>query len=191
MSTTTIDQTPLRAPEHLRDMKEPERLIIWSYRRWVLGLQTHEESYWERVWRELSCVLGEDRTRTVLSGLQKIIASIGHHARRPVRLHPPCCGYICADELSVVFLIAACQRRDYSVARRVAEWLVSDRGVSDLLEGAGRISSSFREAGQHFPDRTPGYTVIHQAPITPGKDETGIEKPEQLPPASANTARSY
>lgn len=150
MLTSQESQT---VPHRMQEATETERLLIWSYRRWVLGMRTHEEGHWMRVWRELNCCFGKETARTILSGLQGIISGIGNHARRSVRIHPPCCGFICPDEMSVVTLVAACQRRNYPTARRIAEWLVRDEGMSGLLEGAGRIASALNANRRYLPDR--------------------------------------
>ena len=109
------------APSSLTELSESERLLVWSYRRWIVGMRTREEIHWTLVWREVSCIFGADSVRSVLGGLQSMIAEIGLYGRRTLRLHPPCCGHICTDEFSIVALIGACQRRDYRTARGIAE----------------------------------------------------------------------
>lgn len=145
---------PERRPTRMQELSEGERLVVWSYRRWVVGMQTHEEGHWIRVWRELGCVLGTESARATLGGLQRMIREVAMHARRPVRLHPPCCGMICADELSLVALIAACQRRDHQQARRLAEWLVRAEGVGDLIEAGRIVADAMAGQRQLLPDRT-------------------------------------
>jgi hypothetical protein len=141
-------------PSRLKDLSESERLLVWSYRRWIVGMRTREEIHWTLAWREVSCIFGADSVRSVLGGLQSIIAGIGLHARRTLRLHPPCCGYICTDEFSIIALIGACQRRDYQTARGIAEWLVREDGISGILEGAGRIATALSEHRLYLPDRS-------------------------------------
>lgn len=142
------------APSLLKEISESERLLVWSYRRWIAGMRSREEAHWKLVWREVNCIFDADSARSILGGLQSIIAGIGLHARRTLRLHPPCCGYICADELSFVTLIGACQRRDYRTARGIAEWLVQEEGMSGVLEGAGRIATVLSEHRLYLPDRS-------------------------------------
>ena len=142
------------APGRLTELSESERLLVWSYRRWIVGMRTREEIHWTLVWREVSCIFGEDSVRSVLGGLQSIIAGIGLHARRRLRLHPPCCGYICTDEFLIIALIGACQRRDYRTARGITEWLVRAEGMSGVLEGAERIAKALSEHKLYLPDRS-------------------------------------
>ena len=142
------------APSSLEELSESERLLVWSYRRWIVGMRTHEEIHWTLVWREVSCIFGADSVRSVLGGLQSMIAGVGLYSRRRLRLHPPCCGHICTDEFSIVALIGACQRRDYRTARGIAEWLVREEGMSGVLEGAGRIATVLSEHRLYLPDRS-------------------------------------
>ncbi len=142
------------APSSLEQLSESERLLVWSYRRWIVGMRTHEEIHWTLVWREVSCIFGADSVRSVLGGLQSMIAGFGLYSRRRLRLHPPCCGHICTDEFSIVALIGACQRRDYRTARGIAEWLVREEGMSGVLEGAGRIATVLSEHRLYLPDRS-------------------------------------
>ena len=80
------------APSLLKEISESERLLVWSYRRWIAGMRSREEAHWKLVWREVNCIFDADSARSILGGLQSIIAGIGLHARRTLRLHPPCCG---------------------------------------------------------------------------------------------------
>jgi hypothetical protein len=141
-------------PSRLTSLSESERLLVCSYRRWIVGMRTREETHWALVWREVSCIFGVNSVRSVLGGLQSIIAGIVLHARRPLRLHPPCCGYICTDEFSIIALIGACQRRDYRTARGITEWLVRADGMSGVLEGAGRIAKALSKHRLYLPDRS-------------------------------------
>lgn len=140
-------------PSRMEELSEGERLIVWCYRRWIVGMQTHEEGHWIRVWRELGCTLGLEGARTTLGGLQRLIREVATHARRPVRLHPPCCGMICADELSVVGLIGACQRHDHQRARHLAEWLVRAEGVGDIIEAARIVADALADRRFFLPNR--------------------------------------
>ena len=74
-------------------------------------------------------------------------------SRRPIRLHLPCCGCVCEDELLILSLIGACQSRNHSLSRRRAEWLVSANGIAILLEGGQRIASALQTKEIELPNR--------------------------------------
>lgn len=140
-------------PTQMQELSEVEKTLIRSYRRWIAGMRMNDERYWSVVWTELSSFLDDQSARSILGGLLSQIAAIGSFSRRPVRLHPPCCGYVCVDELLILSLISACQRRNYSLARRRAEWLVSANGIAILLEGGQRIASALKTKEIELPNR--------------------------------------
>ena len=137
----------------MQELSEIERTLIRSYRRWIAGMRMNDERYWNVVWMELSSFLGDQSARSILGGLLGLIAAIGSYSRRPVRLHPPCCGYVCAEELLILSLIGACQRKNYSLSRRRAEWLVSANGIAILLEGGQQIASALKMIEIKLPNR--------------------------------------
>ena len=141
-------------PTQMQELSEVEKTLIRSYRRWIAGMRMNDERYWSVVWTELSSFLDDQSARLILGGLLSLIAAIGNFSRRPVRLHPPCCGYVCEDELLILSLIGACQRRNHSLSRRRAEWLVSANGIAILLEGGQRIASALKMKEIELPNRT-------------------------------------
>jgi len=145
-------KSPL-APPMMRELTEMERLLVWSYRRWIAGLRTREEIHWTLVWRELCCTFGREDGGDFFVGLQKAVTEICQHARRPLRLHPPCCSHVCLDELWLPSLVAACERRDYRAARIRAESLVKADGMPCLLEAASRMAAVLRGRRITLPDR--------------------------------------
>ena len=86
-------------PTQMQEPSKIKRTLIRSYRRWITGMRMNDGRYWSVVWTELSNFLGEQSARSTLGGLLSLIAAIGNFSRRPFRLHPPCCGHVCADEL--------------------------------------------------------------------------------------------
>ena len=183
---------PSRQPMAMQALSEGERLVVWSYRRWVIGMQTHEEGHWIRVWRELGCVLGVDGARNALAGLQRMIREVALHARRPVRLHPPCCGVVCADELSVVNLVASCQAGHHAHARRIAEWIVRTDGVGDLIEAGRILGEALAERGIRLPGRARTDTgMANWAGLETDTGPSGLATPtsDAYPAESARSAK--
>ena len=150
----------------MQDLAESERLIIDIYRRWIAGMRSNDDRHWSVVWTELSGSLGMKSARAILAGLQSVIAGIGSSSRRPVQLHPPCCGFVCPDELLVLNLVGACQRRNYALARSTAEWMVSCDGRASLLEGGRRIADALTERDILLPERMGQNTKSEHASFT-------------------------
>ena len=160
----------------MQDLAESERLIIDIYRRWIAGMRSNDDRHWSVVWTELSGSLGMKSARAILGGLQSVIAGIGSSSRRPVQLHPPCCGFVCLDELLVINLVGACQRRNYALARSTAEWMVSCNGRASLLEGGRRIADALTEREILLPERVSQTTKTKHRPFT--AFGSGIVKPQ-------------
>ena len=150
----------------MQDLTESERLIIDIYRRWIAGMRSNDDRHWSVVWMELSDAFGIKSARAILGGLQSVIAGIGSSSRRPVQLHPPCCGFVCPDELLVINLVGACQRRNYALARSTAEWMVSCDGRASLLEGGRRIADALTEREILLPERVSEKTKTKQNSFT-------------------------
>ena len=140
-------------PTQMQELSEVEKTLIRSYRLWIAGMRMNDERYWSVVWTELSSFLDDQSARSILRGLLSLIAAIGNFSRRPVRLHLPCCGCVCEDELLILSLIGACQSRNHSLSRRRAEWLVSANGIAILLEGGQRIASALQTKEIELPNR--------------------------------------
>lgn len=141
------------APTRMQELGEVESLLIRSYRRWIAGMRSNDERYWSVVWVELSGSLGTQSAKTILGGLQGLIVAIGNYSRRPLRIYAPCCGYICSDELLILTLICACQRRHDTLSHSTAEWIVSSNGMPVLLEGSRRIANALVEREIILPVR--------------------------------------
>ena len=142
--------------EKLSQLTTTERLLIRTYRCWIAGMRLNNDYYWDQAWSAMSEHIGLESTRSVLSGLQSIIMGIGTSARRPIRLHPPCCGSVCPDELALIKLVGACQSNDQRLSRLVAEWMVTRHGIANLLEGATVIAAELTQREIYFPNRTCG-----------------------------------
>ncbi|PPR61339.1 MAG: hypothetical protein CFH10_01191 [Alphaproteobacteria bacterium MarineAlpha4_Bin2] len=140
-------------PTRMQELVEIESLLIRSYRRWIAGMRLNDERYWSVVWVELSGALGNQSARTILGGLQSLIVGIGNNSRRSLRIYPPCCGFICTDELLILTLISAHQQRHHSRARSTAEWIVSTNGISVLLAGSRRIADTLTAREIILPNR--------------------------------------
>lgn len=109
-------------PTEMDQLDPLEADLVLCFRRWVLGLCKSDPRHWSVAWNDLAKLLGGKDARSAASGLNAMILEICGSARRHIRHHSPCCRYICGDELAVLSLIAACQRREVARARAVAGW---------------------------------------------------------------------
>ena len=141
-------------PDRLGQLTSPEQVLVCTFRRWIIGMQRNYIVFWEHAWSAMADYFGSCTTRSVLRGLQYIIIGIGTSGRRPVRLHPPCCGFVCADEIWLLALIGACQRQEHGMLTALAEWLISKNGLANISDGVARIASALELKGMILPDRS-------------------------------------
>lgn len=146
-------QESIEAVNKMERLTHSERLLIRAYRNWVTGMRLSDDYLWKQAWAELAHELGDSCARGILSGMQSLIMGIGTHARRPVRLHPPCCSCVCPDEIAILTIIGACQRREHARSRIAAEWIVNCAGITRLIEGAVRIATALNQREVFLPDR--------------------------------------
>ena len=141
-------------PTEMDQLDPLEVDLVLCFRRWVLGLCKSDPRHWSVAWNDLAKLLGGKDARFAASGLNAMIMEICGSARRHIRHHPPCCRYICGDELAVLSLVSACQRREVARARAVAGWLVLEDGVDGLFCAAMRVAAALAAQGCVLPDRT-------------------------------------
>jgi len=141
-------------PIEMEELIDAERLLLRSYRRWVVGMQLCDDQNLKSVWIDLSTAFGVKSARSIIGGLQSVIVALSGASRRPIRLYPLCCVYVCADELSFLCLISACQSRNHFLARCTASWIVSTNGTADLIEGCRQIAEVLTEKDIVLPIRT-------------------------------------
>jgi hypothetical protein len=149
------------------ELDSSERLIVWSFRRWVLGLRENRGEHWSLVWNEFTRLFGAREGKEALSGFAALLKGVQCHARRTIHHHQPCCPCLGDDEAAVMRLVAACQSHQLLRARSIAEWLVEPDGVGEILQAGTRLAHIMRQHALILPDRAGG--AVH---------ETAIAQPE-------------
>lgn len=141
-------------PTTTKELEVAERLIVRSFRRWVVGLRHNDGKHWSQVWTDFAGRFGDADGKAALSGFARLIRSLQSHARRSITYHQPCCPCLSADEIRITNLIAACQERRLSHAHALAEWMVRPDGIGDLLDAASQLAHFMQCHGLLFPVRT-------------------------------------
>jgi hypothetical protein len=121
------------------DLADGERFLVGSLRRWALGLTDNNGEHWRFVWHDFQNRMGARDGKSALASFAGMVAALQVHARRPLRHHHPCCPCVGADELRIVVLVAACQRRDMELAERLAAWMIEAHGTCRVLRGGWRL----------------------------------------------------
>lgn len=103
----------------LAELGSPEKLILWSLRRWMAG-----RPHWEAVWREFRGLFDPAEATAALAGLERVVACLKFAARKPWRSHRACCPQVEAVEIALLSAVAACQRLDHGAALAHVVWVV-------------------------------------------------------------------
>ncbi len=138
-------------PARLEMLSETEQLVLRGLRRWVAGFSDSNPDHWRIVWTEFAGRMGPRAGREALGGLEALVRVIWSHARRPLRSHRPCCGFVETDERRILAFAAACQAGAWPAAGRLAESLVAADGIGDLLQAGSRLGKALLQAGQRLP----------------------------------------
>ena len=143
-------------PTSMDDLDAAERLIVWSFRRWVIGLRENRAEHWSFVWNEFTRQFGAGAGKEALSGFAALMKGVQCYARRTLHYHQPCCPCLGDDEVSVMRLVAACQSQQLLRARSIAEWLVAPEAVGELLQGGTQLAHIMRKHALILPQRAGG-----------------------------------
>ena len=128
-------------------------MLLWGFRRWIVGLQTNAPHHWSHVWNHFAKRFGAQDGKEALSGLVGCIRALQHGARRSIVHHPPCCGHVAPDEVGFLAFIGACQRGDWLVSAQRAQSFVDPEGLGDLLQAGQRLGAVMSRHGLIARDR--------------------------------------
>jgi hypothetical protein len=140
---------------------DAENLVVWAFRRWVLGLRQGAPEQWHTVWRGLRRRCGEAAGREATAALAEMIEELRRIARRTITHHEPCCPSLGDDEATLLVLIGACQRGDALLAQTAAQALSGVLNPDALTLAAMRFADAFHERGLMLPyrDFSPAMTL--------------------------------
>lgn len=147
MEPATRALAPDGGPAGLAELTAGGRLAVGSFRRWLQGAAGDTGLHGRLLWRGLVDALGEQDAHVALLALSRMIKTLQSYARRRFAYHQPCCGALTLDEIAVLGLLTACQRRQLQLARGRALWLVHADGLGDCLDAACTIAAVLRNNG--------------------------------------------
>ena len=149
-------------PTTLGELDLPERLVVWSFRRWVSGTEN-----WALVEREFRRQFADSAAHGALRSFAMFIEALRCHARRVIRYHQPGCPCLGCDEVCVLTMITASQAGDTNLAKATGRWLVRAEGLDDLMQAAGALGQAMARQDLHLPRRI-------------GDDTRPVPRPEQF-----------
>lgn len=135
-------------PAQMRDLNSGERLLVWSFRRWVGGTRN-----WSMVWREFLSRFRAEPARTTLAAFVRVVDVIRINARRTVHYHQPCCPCLSEDEVLLTSMIGAAQCGRCDLVRSYALELVRDQAADDLVFRVLELSEALTDREVSIPHR--------------------------------------
>ncbi len=120
-------------PTTIDELEPAERLVVLSFRRFVLGHSGRHRHLRMRIQHELFASLGNGDGEMALVFLGRLVRCLRGHARRAFSLHAPCYPGLGVDEAWVVCLVAACQNGQPHLARALARWMIKPSAYDDLM----------------------------------------------------------
>jgi hypothetical protein len=158
------DSDALFEPDHAAAYNDVETLVLWSFRRWVLGVRHGTPEQWDTVMRSLQRRCGEAAGREATAALAEMIEELRRTARRVITHHQPCCSAIADDEAVLLVLLGACQRGDILLAPTAAQMLSGALHADAVTLAAMRFAEALHERGLMLPYRDlPGATTAPAA----------------------------
>ena len=140
-------------PTTVAELSESELLVLGAYRHWLTGIENNRPLHFEIVAREFRIALSEADGSAAFTAFAGMVRILGRGARRTLRFYYPCCREIGLDEGQVMALAAACQQNRLLLARSIAEWIVDEAQVGDLLGRVSMLASLMDRHGHRMPDR--------------------------------------
>lgn len=130
----------------VRTLPTGAQSTIRALRFWIVGWRCQDARYLKRAQRELSNRHDEEAANAVACAFACLFEVLRTNADKEFRHCPPCHGYASADEISFVVLIAAAQAglwRDVSV---LAERLVHESAVGDVILKVKAFAAALKNA---------------------------------------------
>ncbi|UEM19310.1 hypothetical protein JL100_019725 [Skermanella mucosa] len=155
MAHQMLDRSTAGMPDldFIPEQEDAESLVVWAFRRWVMGVRHQAPDQWEMVLRGLRRRCGDPVAREAAVALAEMIEALRRTARRTVTHHQPCCRCVGDDEALLLVLLGACQQGDGPLARTAAQTLSGVAHPDGLLEGAMRFAEAFAVRGLMLPRR--------------------------------------
>lgn len=124
---------------HLLDLPDVEQAAVACLRLWCDGPESQA-----RLWNEVACALGPAHGRTVLKGLERLLALIVAHGRRPLMRHSPGCRCVGGDEAVFAHMVAAAAGGEREDAMLIAALLVQPGMAPQVAELAQQFGLGLR-----------------------------------------------
>ena len=155
-----------------------ENLIVWSYRSWAMAVQHGGQQRWRLLRYEYRRQFGVASGQPALDRFSVLMCQIASHARAPLKYHAPCCPCLGQQEVALMSVVAACQARQWSLARRVADCLVTVDGVGAVIAAGSGVADMMR---RHLPGLSLRLTADGDDAIVPNHADDRVASSAAIP----------
>lgn len=136
-------------PTSIQELTESERLVVWTFRRWVSGSEHRA-----LLLREFDRQFRKADAGLALEALDVALMALTRAARRRISHHQPCCPCLCPDEVCFLAIVAAQQNGASGAARAMAQWLIRSGQEAEMIDPLAVFADCLHSSGHHIPYRT-------------------------------------
>lgn len=130
--------------------RQPERLVIEGYRRWMAGFDTGSVTPWESAWSLYAAELGPADARKAIGELACFVRALKACANCPLRRFPFGARTLCAEEHLALALVAGAQHDDRLIVQSCLDCLSTCSLRLEAEAAAGRYAATLLSIGQHL-----------------------------------------
>lgn len=143
----------------LVELDSREALLVTAFRNAAVALGQDRPDYWTGVENNLAGIAGREGARAALAAFERVMYTLGCHARSEVRFHAPECPCLGRDELAFLRIRRHVAAGSPGAARAAAAELVTTAAVDTLVSRLGEFDAGLAAAS--------GWAPAHR--LTPGQ----------------------
>ena len=128
--------------------RQPEKLVLEGYRRWMAGFDTGSVAPWELTFSLYTGLLGSEHGRRALAELSHFVRTLRSCAACPLRSFPFGAHHVCRDECLTMGLVAALQHDDRDAARACLGAMTCPALGGDLAKAALGFAETLADLDQ-------------------------------------------
>jgi hypothetical protein len=147
-SSLSPEPQPVPSGPSVGELSIGEQLVLWAVRKRLEGAEQVPA-----LRRGFRLADRGSHARCAFDAFEQLFGVIGRHCRRDLWFHRCGCGWVSADELTILGLVAAEQSDDIASALVFGRALVAPPAVVKALAAARRLALALAERGLALPLR--------------------------------------
>ncbi len=130
--------------------RQPERLVIEGYRRWMAGFDSGSVTPWESAWVLYAAELGPEDARRAIGDLAYFVRALKTCAQCPLRRFPFGARSLCPEEYLALALVSGAQHDDRSTVQACLDCLSTCPRRLEVGAAAGHYAATLFSLDQHL-----------------------------------------